>query len=483
MSQHVFWLIIRLILTITFVVISLLYIMPEVEAPVSDMHSSQLEKRVTVEENTEIIEFLDDDGQIAIAADLGYAIQIITYGDHIVTEHYYDNKGEPVSRYPGYYGIMRTNDDRGFNISLTYLDADGNPVMLRTGYATEKREYNESGQIIAARYYDLEVNPVQTRSEGYGKINDFDEAGRVSRITYIDTNGCPIMTGQGYASVRRDFYPVGGPQKGRVESEYYYDKKGDPVNLSLGQFGVHKEYDDYGREIVLTYLDANGNPMVTNKGYTTIRRTFLSDNTIATERYFDLDGKPYAIQEDRYGYMRDGGQTFWLDENGKVKFNLRIFLYNNAWVVVIIALALAAVSSQLSRKWNAALLVLYLGAIVYMTLLFRDNDISNDLRGLFSSYRMVFFDSGVRADILKNIWLFFPFGAILYKIYPKKGILLIPIVISITVEAAQYCTGRGFFEIDDIISNSLGGIFGFEEERLLCNYVIFIRNKHHRKLL
>ena len=79
----------------------------------------------------------------------------------------------------------------------------------------------------------------------------------------------------------------------------------------------------------------------------------------------------------------------------------------------------------------------------------------------FWSYRKILTDSDIRADILKNIWLFIPLGAILYQIYPKAKVLLIPVVLSIMIEVIQYFAGLGFCELDDVISNGLGGAIGY----------------------
>ena len=74
----------------------------------------------------------------------------------------------------------------------------------------------------------------------------------------------------------------------------------------------------------------------------------------------------------------------------------------------------------------------------------------------------------MRADILRNIWLFVPIGAFLYRFYPKRWIVIIPVVISFFIEAIQYFTGIGLCELDDVISNGLGGAIGYGMAVLLC---------------
>ena len=79
----------------------------------------------------------------------------------------------------------------------------------------------------------------------------------------------------------------------------------------------------------------------------------------------------------------------------------------------------------------------------------------------FWSYKQIIYNSEMRSEILKNIWMFIPLGTILYRIYPDKRIVLFSIILSITIEIIQYITGTGLCEFDDVISNGLGSWIGF----------------------
>ena len=228
----------------------------------------------------------------------------------------------------------------------------------------------------------------------------------------------------------------------------------------LGQYGVHKEYDDYGREMVLTYLDADGNPLVTNKGYTTLVRTYQANNSVATEKYYDLEGNPYSLSEGQYGIKRKGRQTVYLDKEGKTQVNLKTLLYNNSWLVIVITIVVIFFSTLIGKRWNMLFLILYLFVIIYLTLMFRDSNNVQPTEFLWY-YKRIIVDNNARSDILKNIWLFIPLGAYLYKHYPHKVILVFPVILSIIIEGIQYIIGIGCCELDDVISNSLGGVIGF----------------------
>lgn len=450
------------LLLIVFFLLSYLYISPEIKESAALFNSNQLNTIVTQEGDTERTDYVNDDGVITAAADKKYATILVTKGENYKLEEYLDDKGEPTRRYAGEYAVLREYDDHGNNIRNTCLDADGNPVLNTSGYAIEKREYDENGRVVLIRYFDTEGQPVSIPSSGYGKMNEYDKEGLLYRTTYIDVSGEPMMTSRGYASVTFSLYKSDGPEKGKTESEFYYDLKGNPISLFMGQYGIHKEYDEYGRESVLTYLDADGNPAETKKGYAKIVRTYHDDNSIATEQYFDAEGNPFSLPEGQYGIKQEEGRTYYLDENGKGKFNLKTMLYNHSRLIIFVSMALIIFSVMIDRRGNIILLILYLGTISYMTLIYREHEGNRSNFELFWSYRYLFSDSEIRADILKNIWLFVPLGAILYRIWPKWIILLAPFMISILIETIQYFTGTGLCELDDIISNSLGGIVGYE---------------------
>ena len=170
-----------------------------------------------------------------------------------------------------------------------------------------------------------------------------------------------MITKQGYAMCIRYTSYLEKKNEGRKsDREFYYDATEKPIALSLGQYGVYKEYNDNGQEVVLTYLDTDGNPLVTNKGYTTILRTYHVNNTVETERYYDLNGAPYSLLEGQYGIKTEEGQTIFLDKDGREIFNLKNELYNHSWLVILCTFIFVALISVLGKKWNIAILVIYI---------------------------------------------------------------------------------------------------------------------------
>ena len=467
-----------IIILASFVLVSVLFISPSIKQVRSNFRSSQLTKVTARNEDIERTDYVDKNGKITYAADMGYASSSVTKTENGELEQYYDEYNNPVKRSNGYYAVLRQYDNKGNNVKNTYLDADNIPMMTLSGYAIVVRDYNESGQVKSIRYYDTAGNPVCTRLYGYGRVYERDENGMKSRTIYIDAHGEPMMTEQGYASIVSCYYTTNGQDEGKVESEFYYDEKGKPISLSLGQYGVHKEYDENGQERLITYLDSNGKPMVTSKGYTTITRTYQANKVLATEQYYDLNGNPFALSEGQYGITIKNGQTIYLNRNGGESFNLKNLLYNHSWTVIPLVIIIVIVSSINGKRMNILFLVMYICAIGYMTLMFRENNGNNKME-FFSYYRRFFSDDSSRADIIRNIWLFIPLGTILYKLYPNKIILLGPVILSILIESVQFFSGIGICELDDVINNGLGGVIGFYTEKLTMEFIQRIKSWRH----
>ena len=119
-----------------------------------------------------------------------------------------------------------------------------------------------------------------------------------------------------------------------------------------------------------------------------------------------------------------------------------------------------------SRKFNVALFIIYSALVLWLTVVTREIGIHEARNNLFWSYRLWLAGNwNLGWQILANIALFVPLGLLL----DKKRYLLIPILISISIELIQLSTLRGFFEFDDILNNTLGAVIGWIVGRRLKN--------------
>jgi glycopeptide antibiotics resistance protein len=128
-------------------------------------------------------------------------------------------------------------------------------------------------------------------------------------------------------------------------------------------------------------------------------------------------------------------------------------------------------------------LCLYLSYLISLTLSGRDagsrtNKVNLEIFGTWSP------GGSISAHALENIFLFIPFGMLV----PLTGrffkrwwnLVLIAFLSSLAIETLQLATARGYFEIDDIILNTLGAIAGYTVFWL--SYHSYIAFKHESNL-
>ncbi len=464
-----------LLFFIAFLIFSIINISPKEGKNSPRLYSSTLQKRTVKENNQEKEDFLDELGNIIVADDKGYSTRIITKMDNSIKESYYDQDGHTVRCKSGYHAVIRSYDQDGYLIRAAYLNNDDSLVMLPQGYAIEEYRFDKLSRKEYVLYYDTLEDPVCTKTEGYGKRYEYDLKGRIYKITYLDQFGNAMMAENGYAIVIRSFYETDGFEKGKIKNEYYFDAQGKPIALSLGQYGLHREYNENGENIIITYLDNGGNPIITTKGYTTVLREYQGNSYI--EKYFDINGQPFKFPEGQYGTKTTDGQVVYIDKNGNEQFNIRNFINKHPAFVILFALAVIILSSLNKKGMNIVILSIYLFVVIYFTLMYREKVPLTNAHTSFSAYRLFFVSDEARSSIIKNIWLFVPLGAILYKLCPQSKMLLIPLIISLGVELVQYFTGLGWCDIDDIISNSLGGAIGYEAGKAIKKVRDVLKNR------
>lgn len=442
-------------LLLAFVVASILFLLPDASVDHdSGFTSSNLEVKETVEENVTNTSYVDSDGVITDAIDMGYAtVQRTRNANGQVTEEFYlDAAGNPVERYGDYYGISyEYNDD---SVVIRYLGADKQPMMLGAGYSAIVRTLVD-GKATDDFYYDLNMQPVQCTGGYYGLHREYDEQGLNCAITYLDVNGQTVICTSGYAvkTYQRD-------SEGTVIGERYFDAEETPVKSSLGQYGELYQRDEQGHISQITYLDADGNPTPTNAGYTVMKRTYYRDGTADTDMYFDADGNPMVLSKGQHGIKRSGKVNLLLDKNGHVMLCVDNILNGFPCMVVVFGCVVCLLMIVLPKSLSVVLTIVYVAFILYETLMFRESGDARTNFVLFSYAGKFLKEQSVRVGVINNIWLFIPLGTGLYRWFQKKWVLLIPFVMSVAIETTQYITGLGIAEFDDVFGNMMGGWIG-----------------------
>ena len=117
------------------------------------------------------------------------------------------------------------------------------------------------------------------------------------------------------------------------------------------------------------------------------------------------------------------------------------------------------------RKWLFnTLFALYCLFIVWYTLFTRNVKATRsiNLRLMWSYRDLLAGKSTAKGDViqnLNNVLFFVPFG-LLHPIKKCKAVLITALFFSVFIEASQYVFALGLCELDDVICNTLGAMFG-----------------------
>lgn len=167
-----------------------------------------------------------------------------------------------------------------------------------------------------------------------------------------------------------------------------------------------------------------------------------------------------SVGRGQFGTKTVDGKAKGLDKNGNIKVDIFTLMSDYPFVVVILALIMCVIALLLPGKAKYFMLAAVVLIIVYMTLIRRTSDKARANLELFYSYRKFFESYTMRVEILHNMWLFVPFGAVLYMLYRKRLVVIGPVLLSAIIELIQLVFHLGMFEFDDIVSNGLGGVIG-----------------------
>lgn len=444
-----------ILLIASVVLLSILALLPDADVNHDAGYiSSELSIRETVDGSVTSTSYVNPDGVITEAIDIGYATvcRMRDDSDRVVEEQYLDASGNPVARYGDYYGLSYEYDETG--TVITYLDAEGNPVKCSAGYSTIVRT-QVGGRASDDFYYDLNGQQVQCSGGYYGVHREYNAEGQNISLTFLDKSGHAVCISSDCAGVtyQRD-------ENGTVVGEQYFDTDGNPARSLLGQYGELYQRNEQGYIGQITYLDADSNPAPTNAGYTILKRTYHRDGTADTDMYFDANGNPKALSKGQYGIKRSGKVNFLLDKNGNSMLCVDNLLNGFPCMVVVFGCVVCLLMIVLPKSLSVVLTIVYVAFILYETLMFRESGDARTNLVLFSHAGKFLKEQSVRVGVINNIWLFIPLGTGLYRWFQKKWVLVIPFVMSVAIETTQYITGLGIAEFDDVFGNTMGGWIG-----------------------
>lgn len=248
--------------------------------------------------------------------DKGYAIIRKKYDEfgQRVYESYYDAKEDPVCYLDEESGteicaaFVCEYDEKGNQVDVKYKDPDGN-VMVRDdlGYAQICREYDEQGNITEEWYYDADHKPIAAMG-GYYSVDWLYGDGNCTEVRYYDAEKKLVMRNDENYAIDKEQYD----EYGRRIISTYCDTDGEPVINTWYECAIFEyKYDLLGNETDIMYRDTKGNLMIREKlGYAWVNMIYDEWSRLEMETYYDADQNPTI---DVNGYA---GIRYEYDEQG-----------------------------------------------------------------------------------------------------------------------------------------------------------------------
>jgi glycopeptide antibiotics resistance protein len=136
------------------------------------------------------------------------------------------------------------------------------------------------------------------------------------------------------------------------------------------------------------------------------------------------------------------------------------------WMVAIL-IVVCGVTFMLLRSWSRALLValfaVYMFMVVVITILSREPHLDIYTVKLRSFETFTGSYNSVKWTV-ENILMFVPFGIFFKLIFRRSNIFFVfsaGLLCSFGIEYTQYYTNRGSFEVDDLMTNTIGALIGY----------------------
>ncbi len=118
--------------------------------------------------------------------------------------------------------------------------------------------------------------------------------------------------------------------------------------------------------------------------------------------------------------------------------------------------------------------------ILFLTLLSRESG-SRQIRIDLELFSSIGINARNDAYAVENVLLFIPFGfSCAWAFLPCRSLwvnLMVGIASSLMIESLQLITGRGYFQVDDVWTNTLGAILGWLLFRIISRIVRALRRK------
>lgn len=198
-------------------------------------------------DDIDIFETLDEQGELVLREDTGYAIVKYRFDDSgkYIGEAYYDTKGKPIFRKDlKYAGCEYKYDEKGNEIYRQYFGTNEESIIPSDlGYAQRYQKFDKYNNLIKVSFFNEEGYPAIWKEGGCASYEKIFKNGNWIATYYYDTEGkFALRKDYGYAIIKNQYNEFG-----QCVSQLYYGSDALPINsIKYNCAGFEYEYDEDG---------------------------------------------------------------------------------------------------------------------------------------------------------------------------------------------------------------------------------------------
>ncbi len=185
----------------------------------------------------------------------------ISYEGNKEVQHYFDSKGEPMSR-SGCFTAEYKLDENGARTGLRFLDQEGNPVENRNGIAWYKWEILVNGQLRENRFnLEGEETVLNEFCPFYELRFTYDENGFVSNMANFQGDTMYNCTVENCGDIGVSYFSFDYNDAGDLTQFTVSSLNGQLSNLYWGWARFENKYDEHGNVIERSMFDQDNEPL------------------------------------------------------------------------------------------------------------------------------------------------------------------------------------------------------------------------------
>ena len=199
--------------------------------------------------------------------------------------------------------LTNVNENERSAITRYLLDYDENGLLQKMEYASgednnkvgdadniygQAFSYDEKGRIIEIRFLSRDGKLHGNKNGLAIKQYTYDEDDNWTEVRYLASNGKPSHDGNNCPLVKISY-----DEWGNRASEMYYTFDGKPAyRTDISACGLTYEYDENGNNVLRTYVNGSGHPIVNSTGFSQLRSEYNDDGYCTQMSFLDRTGKP-----------------------------------------------------------------------------------------------------------------------------------------------------------------------------------------------